>query len=100
MPRHRWFNAPFLSTTTLLPPLLIIVHGCSGPVGGPGLDSITVDDLKTDAFALADDEFLGREAGTLDELRAAAWVADTIFIRSSTWRSIIMESIQQSKAAP
>jgi hypothetical protein len=76
MPRHRWFNAPFLSTTTLLPPLLIIVHGCSGPVGGPGLDSITVDDLKTDVFALADDEFLGREAGTLDELRAAAWVAE------------------------
>jgi hypothetical protein len=38
--------------------------------------SITLDDLKRDVSALADDDFLGREAGTLDELRAAAWIAE------------------------
>jgi len=40
------------------------------------MGAITLDDLKNDVFALAGDEFLGREAGTLDELRAAAWVAE------------------------
>ncbi|MGW8265513.1 MAG: hypothetical protein ACWGSQ_04045, partial [Longimicrobiales bacterium] len=76
MPDRRWFNTPFLSIPTLLPPLLFFAYGCSPALGGPGMDSITVDGLKSDVFTLADDEFLGREAGTLDELRAAAWVAE------------------------
>jgi hypothetical protein len=33
-------------------------------------------DLKKDLYAFADDHFRGREAGTLDELKAAAWLAD------------------------
>jgi hypothetical protein len=50
---------------------------CSGGPGDayPALDAITLEDLRADVFALADDEFQGREAGTMDELRAAAWVA-------------------------
>lgn len=42
----------------------------------PGLAAITEGDLRRDLFAMAADTFRGREAGTLDELRAAAWVAD------------------------
>ncbi|MFC1574652.1 M28 family metallopeptidase [Gemmatimonadota bacterium] len=41
----------------------------------PELDAIAEEDLIRDVTALAHDAFLGREAGTVDELRAAAWVA-------------------------
>ncbi|MFC1660789.1 M28 family metallopeptidase [Gemmatimonadota bacterium] len=40
-----------------------------------GLSAITMEDLEADLIALADDDFLGREAGTENELRAAAWLA-------------------------
>ena len=33
-------------------------------------------DLKRDMYALAGDDMRGREAGTLDEMRASMWVAD------------------------
>jgi hypothetical protein len=33
-------------------------------------------DLKRDMYAMAGDEMRGREAGTLDELRASMWIAD------------------------
>lgn len=42
----------------------------------PAMDSITDEDLLRDVTALAHDDFRGREAGTVDELRAAAWVAE------------------------
>lgn len=40
------------------------------------LAAITEADLRRDMFAMAGDNFRGREAGTLDELRASMWVAD------------------------
>jgi len=45
-------------------------------VNPPALAAIAESDVRRDLFALADDKFRGREAGTLDELRASAWVAD------------------------
>ena len=41
----------------------------------PGLSAIDENDLKSDLFKMASDSMRGRRAGTLDELRAAAWVA-------------------------
>lgn len=41
----------------------------------PALSAIKDADLKKDIFDLASDAFRGRRAGTLDEMRAAAWVA-------------------------
>ncbi|MEP6746730.1 MAG: M28 family peptidase [Bacteroidota bacterium] len=41
----------------------------------PGLSAIKEYDLKKDIYALAGDHFRGREAGTLDELKAAVWWA-------------------------
>lgn len=41
-----------------------------------GIAAIKESDLKRDLYALADDHFRGREAGTLDEIKAAAWLAD------------------------
>lgn len=53
----------------------VLLAGCTkSPY--PALDAITQEDLIRDVTALAHDDFLGREAGTVDELRAAAWVAE------------------------
>src|ERR1700737_2818398 len=37
---------------------------------------IREQDLKRDLYVLAGDEMRGREAGTLDEIRASVWLAD------------------------
>ena len=42
----------------------------------PALSSIKIEDLKKDLYAHADGHFKGRSAGTLDELKAAAWLAE------------------------
>jgi hypothetical protein len=58
--------AVFISTT----------HTLAQSVNPPALTSIRTEDIKADIFAMAGDHFRGREAGTLDELKAAAWLAD------------------------
>ncbi len=40
--------------------------------------AIRESDIRRDLFALAGDHFRGREGGTLDELRASAWLAEQI----------------------
>jgi len=42
----------------------------------PGLATIQQNDLKKQLYALADPHFNGRSAGTLDELKGAAWFAE------------------------
>lgn len=42
----------------------------------PGLDEIKISDLKKDLYMLADARFKGRSAGTIDELKASAWLAE------------------------
>jgi len=63
-----------------LPTLFIGLHllaQTTKPVSGlpPALSAIKEADLKKDIFELAGDAFRGRRAGTLDEMRAAVWVA-------------------------
>ncbi|HXD22625.1 MAG TPA: hypothetical protein VN613_04645, partial [Gemmatimonadaceae bacterium] len=41
-----------------------------------GISSIKEADLKRDLYAMADDSMRGREAGTVDEMRASMWLAD------------------------
>jgi hypothetical protein len=48
--------------------------GCSQSY--PGIDAVNEEDLARDVTALAHDDFMGRDAGTVDELRAAAWLAE------------------------
>jgi len=51
--------------------------GASGnPDAPPALDAIKEADLSRDLHFLAGDTLRGREAGTLDELRASVWLAD------------------------
>src|SRR5438270_665210 len=40
------------------------------------IDAIKQADIKRDLYRMADDYFRGREAGTLDELKASAWLAE------------------------
>src|ERR1041384_528530 len=42
----------------------------------PALDVITQADIRRDMFALGGGAMRGREAGTLDEMRATGWVAE------------------------
>ena len=42
----------------------------------PGLSTIQIDLLKKDMYQLAASHFNGRSAGTIDELKAAAWLGD------------------------
>ncbi len=48
---------------------------CAQPAP-PALAAIRESDLRRDLFAMAGDSMRGREAGTLDELRAAVWTAE------------------------
>ena len=40
------------------------------------MSAIRQQDLRRDLFTLAGDAMRGREAGTLDEMRASMWLAD------------------------
>lgn len=42
----------------------------------PALEAVAKSDIQGDLFELSSDRFRGREAGTLDELRASVWLAD------------------------
>jgi hypothetical protein len=42
----------------------------------PALSAIDTADLRRDLYTMASDAMRGREAGTLDELRASAWLAE------------------------
>ena len=44
----------------------------------PLVSAITEKDLRTDMYQMAADQFWGREAGTLDELKVSMWFADKI----------------------
>ncbi|XWW47643.1 M28 family peptidase [Fibrella sp. USSR17] len=76
-----------LSQTALLLGLLstaALAQQQSGPVrrsGGAAADnraSIKEADLKRDLYKLADDHFQGRVAGSLNELKASAWIAEQL----------------------
>ena len=66
--------ARFSLTSAALCAALFFV-GCAD-AAYPELEAITEEDLVRDVTALAHDDFLGRETGTVNELRAAAWVAE------------------------
>ena len=55
-----------------------VTRGAPGATGAiaPALDAIRESDLRRDMFAMAGDAMRGREAGTLDEMRATGWVAE------------------------
>src|SRR5918999_3265393 len=81
-----------MAPSRLIPLVLSIAVGCvtactpqgvmgarslpSDPTAPPALDAIVTEDIRRDLFTLAGDEMRGREAGTLDELRASAWIAE------------------------
>jgi len=56
--------------------LLLIANFVVAQNNPPGLNLIRIEDLKKDLYAFADAHFKGRSAGTIDELKAAMWLAD------------------------
>jgi hypothetical protein len=61
--------------TVLLAPALLFAQKKPVAPAFPGMPYIKSAELKSDIFDIASDAYRGRRAGTLDELRAAAWVA-------------------------
>ena len=68
-------------TQRLATPWAVLALGCASLLGaqqtaGDSRAAIRAADIKRDLFEMASDDFRGREAGTLDEMRASMWVAD------------------------
>jgi len=63
-----------ISTAILLGAIPVL--GACGAKPFPGLDAISRADLHDDLYAMASDAMRGRETTTLDELKAASWVAE------------------------
>jgi hypothetical protein len=64
--------------TPLLPSLILglaplLLAGAETP---PGLAAIRLEEIRADLGKMADAHFRGRSAGTVDELRAAVWIAE------------------------
>jgi Peptidase family M28 len=64
------------TTSSAAPSAAATVRASSDPADPPALAAIREDELRRDLFALAGDDMRGREAGTIDELRASVWVAE------------------------
>jgi hypothetical protein len=66
-----------LFTLLLLASNASLIYGQTKPVriDPPAMFAIKEADLKRDIYELAGDAFKGRRAGSVDEMRAAAWVA-------------------------
>ncbi len=62
--------------TACMPPVAASTGSTPAQGTPPALSAIDTAQLRRDLYALASDAFRGREAGTLDELRASAWEAD------------------------
>jgi len=56
--------------------LVLTLAGTIGAGAPDPIDKIREADIKADLFALAGDAMRGREAGTLDELTASAWIVE------------------------
>ncbi|OQP59898.1 peptidase M28 [Niastella vici] len=69
MRKHANYFLPAICVLTLLSATI------SGQTKKAPIEAIKQADIKRDLFILAADHFRGREAGTLDELKASAWLA-------------------------
>ena len=65
-----------LIALTIATPL--VAQSPSSSTGRRGIAAITEADLKRDLYTMAGDHFRGREAGTLDELKASTWLVEQL----------------------
>jgi len=69
--------ASFFKTILVAPVLLLVQQTIvQAQTKKAPIDAIKQEDIKKDLYRMADDYFRGREAGTLDELKASAWLAE------------------------
>jgi Peptidase family M28 len=65
-----------MRTPVLAASLVVALAAGLGAGAQDPIDRIREADIKADLFTLAGDAMRGREAGTLDELTASAWIAE------------------------
>ena len=81
-PRYRCRPGPrlLLASAMLLAIQLSAPLGAQSPGTAPGvppaISEIRQADLQRDLYAMAADSMRGREAGTIDEMRASMWLAE------------------------
>lgn len=68
--------ASFFTTLTSVFSLLLLSTTTLQAQPKKAAEAIRSADIKRDLYRLADDHFRGREAGTLDELKASTWLAE------------------------
>ena len=68
-------HAAWILVASVLPAAAQTPAGIPTPAA---IQTIREQDLRTDLFAMAGDAMRGREAGTLDEMRASMWTADQL----------------------
>lgn len=66
-----FYQTSFLAICLSLTGAAVNAQGSKG-----ALSAIRQQDIKSDLYTMADDHFRGREAGTLDELKASVWLAE------------------------
>src|ERR1039457_6191788 len=75
------FPSPPRPMRRLLPLILFALHPAVAQSPGSvpaAMATIREADLKRDLYFLASDAMRGREAGTLDEMRASMWIAEQL----------------------
>ncbi len=70
--------APTVARAQAVHPAVRAASPAASGVIPAAMAAIREADLKRDLYALASDSMRGREAGTLDELRASMWIADQL----------------------
>src|SRR5690349_11440142 len=59
-----------------LPIVMLLCASTLAAQTPPAMQAIREADIKRDLYVMAGDAMRGREAGTLDEMRASVWVAN------------------------
>ena len=85
--------AHLISAFVIAVPPAVGAQAARKPVTPPSaISAIREQDLKRDLYLLAGDDMRGREAGTVDEMRASMWIAEAMrkigvapFGEDSTW---------------
>lgn len=62
----------------LMPTLVSAQRGAAARTVPAAMSAITEADIKRDLYTLGGDAMRGREAGTIDEIRASMWIADQL----------------------
>jgi len=78
LPSRRLGGLVIAAVILAVPNATLSAQAAAGRTTPAGMAAIREADLKRDLYAMAGDAMRGREAGTVDEMRASIWVAEQL----------------------